>query len=85
MIPEIVVQRGTNYTFIVEGGNNPSNSASYHPLYITNNPEGGAGNFLDHIGLKVRNNYIWFLFWIPCKSRVKLKWDNFKSLLGGEY
>ncbi|KFM69923.1 Protein Skeletor, isoforms D/E, partial [Stegodyphus mimosarum] len=51
LIPELTVQRGTNYTFIVEGGNDISNSASYHPLYITNNPEGGGGQFLDQLGL----------------------------------
>ncbi|XP_055950409.1 protein Skeletor, isoforms B/C-like [Argiope bruennichi] len=51
LIPELTVRRGVNYTFIVEGGNNPSNPASYHPLYITNNPEGGGGQFLDQLGL----------------------------------
>ncbi|PRD32306.1 UNVERIFIED_CONTAM: Skeletor [Trichonephila clavipes] len=51
LIPEITVRRGVNYTFIVEGGNNPSNPASYHPLYITNSAEGGGGQFLDQLGL----------------------------------
>ncbi|KAG8175030.1 hypothetical protein JTE90_003214 [Oedothorax gibbosus] len=51
LIPELTVRRGTNYTFIVEGGDNPSNTAAYHPLYITNNPEGGGGQFLDQVGL----------------------------------
>ncbi|XP_011136070.1 protein Skeletor, isoforms B/C isoform X2 [Harpegnathos saltator] len=43
LIPEITVERGQTYTFIVEGGNDPSNPARYHPFYITNSPEGGFG------------------------------------------
>ena len=61
LIPEITVQRGTNYTFVVEGGDNPSNSASYHPLYITNNPEGGGAHHLDHIGLPVNSQSFKFI------------------------
>ncbi|XP_015782151.1 protein Skeletor, isoforms B/C [Tetranychus urticae] len=56
LIPEIVVQRGKNYTFIVEGGNDPSNQAQYHPLYITDNREGGGGqdpSMLDTPGHRV--------------------------------
>jgi len=43
LIPEIHVERGQTYTFIIEGGNNPVNSARYHPLYITDSSEGGFG------------------------------------------
>ncbi|XP_067142966.1 protein Skeletor, isoforms B/C-like isoform X2 [Centruroides vittatus] len=50
LIPELVVVRGQNYTFIVEGGNDPTKSASYHPLYITNNNEGGGSQFLETLG-----------------------------------
>ncbi|XP_013780945.1 protein Skeletor, isoforms B/C-like [Limulus polyphemus] len=50
LIPEITVERGKNYTFIVEGGSDPTNTAEYHPLYITNNAEGGGGQFLDKLG-----------------------------------
>eukprot|EP00731_Ephydatia_muelleri_P026197 Em0018g297a len=35
LIPELVVQRGQTYTFIVEGGNNASTTALYHPFYIS--------------------------------------------------
>lgn len=42
LIPELTVERGVTYTFIVEGGSNSSNTASYHPFYITNNKEGGG-------------------------------------------
>ncbi|CAL7946334.1 unnamed protein product [Xylocopa violacea] len=41
LIPEITVERGKTYTFIVEGGNDPANPARYHPFYITDSPEGG--------------------------------------------
>ncbi|XP_017759111.1 PREDICTED: protein Skeletor, isoforms B/C [Eufriesea mexicana] len=41
LLPEITVQRGETYTFIVEGGNDPTNPARYHPFYITDSPEGG--------------------------------------------
>ncbi|XP_063988735.1 protein Skeletor, isoforms B/C isoform X1 [Diachasmimorpha longicaudata] len=43
LIPEITVERGQTYTFIVEGGNDSANPARYHPLYITDSPEGGFG------------------------------------------
>lgn len=41
LVPELVVQRGKTYTFIVEGGNDPVSSSRRHPLYITDNSEGG--------------------------------------------
>ncbi|XP_076750805.1 protein Skeletor, isoforms B/C isoform X2 [Xylocopa sonorina] len=41
LIPEITVERGKTYTFIVEGGNDKTNPARYHPFYITDSPEGG--------------------------------------------
>ncbi|XP_039308067.1 protein Skeletor, isoforms B/C isoform X2 [Solenopsis invicta] len=43
LIPEITVERGETYTFIVEGGNDRSNPARNHPFYITDSPEGGLG------------------------------------------
>ncbi|RWS12065.1 protein Skeletor: isoforms D/E-like protein, partial [Dinothrombium tinctorium] len=41
LIPEITVQRGKTYTFIVEGGDDPVYSSRRHPLYITDSSEGG--------------------------------------------
>ncbi len=41
MIPEIYVVRGKTYTFVIEGGNDPTQTAAYHPFYITDDPEGG--------------------------------------------
>lgn len=43
LIPEITVERGKTYVFIVEGGNDPTKPAKYHPFYITTSPEGGFG------------------------------------------
>lgn len=43
LIPELYVERGQTYTFVVEGGNQPSQPARYHPFYITDSPEGGFG------------------------------------------
>lgn len=43
LIPEIVVERGQTYTFMVEGGDDPTQGARYHPFYITSSPEGGFG------------------------------------------
>lgn len=41
LIPEIYVERGQTYYFTVHGGNDHSDIARYHPLYITSSPEGG--------------------------------------------
>ncbi|KAI5706345.1 hypothetical protein M8J75_007174 [Diaphorina citri] len=43
LIPEIYVERGQTYTFVVEGGNEPAQPARYHPFYITDSSEGGYG------------------------------------------
>lgn len=43
LIPEVTVERGQTYTFMVEGGNDNTNPAKYHPFYITDNGEGGFG------------------------------------------
>ena len=41
LIPEVTVYRGITYTFLTEGGNDPANSARYHPFYITDDARGG--------------------------------------------
>ncbi|XP_078691914.1 protein Skeletor, isoforms B/C-like isoform X2 [Branchiostoma floridae x Branchiostoma belcheri] len=41
LIPELHVKRRQNYTFIVEGGDDSSLPARYHPFYITDDPKGG--------------------------------------------
>ncbi|XP_022080693.1 protein Skeletor, isoforms B/C-like [Acanthaster planci] len=47
LIPEIYVVRGVNYTFTVFGGDDPVQSASYHPFYITNDTIGGYAQQTD--------------------------------------
>lgn len=42
LIPVLHVERGKTYTFVVEGGVDPSNSARYHPFYITDSSKGGG-------------------------------------------
>uniref|UniRef100_A0A131YTZ5 Chitin-binding protein n=1 Tax=Rhipicephalus appendiculatus TaxID=34631 RepID=A0A131YTZ5_RHIAP len=42
LIPVLHVERGKTYTFVVEGGLDPSNSARYHPFYITDSSKGGG-------------------------------------------
>lgn len=49
LIPILRVKRGQNYTFIVQTGKNPQRQAKYHPLYITNHPEGGGGQRPDEL------------------------------------
>ncbi|OQR77627.1 protein Skeletor, partial [Tropilaelaps mercedesae] len=41
MIPELYVQRGVTYTFVIEGGNNKTHTSKNHPFYITSDPVGG--------------------------------------------
>lgn len=52
LIPEITVERGKTYTFLVEGGDQVSQPARYHPFYITNSAEGGFGQKSDAEKLK---------------------------------
>ncbi|KAL1491384.1 hypothetical protein ABEB36_011989 [Hypothenemus hampei] len=40
LIPELYVERGQTYTFVVEGGESTTNPARFHPMYITNSSEG---------------------------------------------
>ena len=41
LIPELVVERGRTYTFLIYGGDNPADGANYHPFYITDSINGG--------------------------------------------
>ncbi|KAH7942278.1 hypothetical protein HPB49_022611 [Dermacentor silvarum] len=42
LVPVLHVERGETYTFIVEGGNDKTVGAKYHPFYITDSPKGGG-------------------------------------------
>ncbi|XP_046667429.1 protein Skeletor, isoforms D/E-like [Homalodisca vitripennis] len=54
LIPEINVVRGKTYTFVVEGGLDPTVPAKYHPFYITDDPVGGFANKSPEEQKKVR-------------------------------
>ena len=41
LTPELYLQRGLDYTFTVEGGDEPYSPEYYHPFVITNDPLGG--------------------------------------------
>ncbi len=41
IIPELTVERGRTYTFLIHGGDNPDDISNYHPLYITDSIGGG--------------------------------------------
>nr|XP_018911611.1 PREDICTED: protein Skeletor, isoforms B/C [Bemisia tabaci] len=41
LIPELWMQRGLTYAFIVHGGNDPHSPEFYNPLIITDEPHGG--------------------------------------------
>lgn len=45
LIPELVVERGRTYTFMVEGGDNSNDASNYHPFYITDSIAGGRLRF----------------------------------------
>jgi hypothetical protein len=41
IVPELVMERGRTYTFLVYGGAVPADSSNYHPFYITDSVNGG--------------------------------------------
>ncbi|KAL3912541.1 MAG: hypothetical protein SGILL_006840, partial [Bacillariaceae sp.] len=41
LIPEMVMRRGTTYTFKVNGGTDPEADSLYHPFYLTTSERGG--------------------------------------------
>ena len=41
LLPVIEMERGTTYTFLVNGGNVETDSANYHPMYLTTSISGG--------------------------------------------
>ena len=42
LIPVIEMVRGTTYTFIVNGGDDPTSSSEYHPFYLTDVSQSNA-------------------------------------------
>lgn len=41
LVPELVIERGQTYRFVVEGGNDKTSASMRHPFYLTDSPEGG--------------------------------------------
>jgi DOMON domain len=41
LIPQMVMERGTTYNFLVNGGVDPSDDSNYHPFYLTDSSRGG--------------------------------------------
>lgn len=52
LIPELTVERGQTYTFVVETGESTSDPARFHPIYITDSNEGAY----DRLTLEKRMN-----------------------------
>lgn len=47
LIPDLWLRRGLTYVFKVRGGNNPHSPEHYHPLVITDEPQGGFDRLTD--------------------------------------
>lgn len=54
LIPELVLERGQSYRFVVEGGNDKTSASARHPLYLTDSSEGGYEFKLDDERAKER-------------------------------
>lgn len=54
LVPEIWLRRGLTYAFRVNGGNNPHMAEFYHPLIITDEPNGGFDKLTDDQQSKIR-------------------------------
>lgn len=54
MIPELVVERGQAYRFIVEGGNDKTSASRRHPFYLTDSIDGGFDFKTDDERIKER-------------------------------
>ncbi|XP_003741831.1 protein Skeletor, isoforms B/C [Galendromus occidentalis] len=70
LIPELHVVRGRNYTFVVEGGLEVTNTAKYHPFYITNSPGGGGANYIEE--LNTPNHMVYAGADVQPNGKVKL-------------
>ena len=68
LIPELVVERGRTYTFVIETGEDPEILAEYHPFYITDSISGGRML----LNQQEKANVCAFLFTIVLTSRVVL-------------
>ncbi len=96
LAPLLYVKRGRTYNFRVEAGNNPYNAHLYHPLYITNDPNGGfieyseserkkyqvfAGIEFDRKGRPTPTSAGRLCAWLPSQNFDKRKADNYHSFI----
>ena len=49
LAPEMTLQRGKEYTFVVETGLGSDPDQTFHPLYITSDPIGNIQNSKGHL------------------------------------
>ncbi|XP_064099107.1 protein Skeletor, isoforms B/C-like [Macrobrachium nipponense] len=54
MTPSVYLKRDTRYRFLVEGGSNPYDPKSYHPMMITDEPHGGYSQLTEEQQKDVR-------------------------------
>ncbi|RXG58005.1 Protein Skeletor, isoforms B/C [Armadillidium vulgare] len=54
LVPELHLRRDTTYRFYVYGGSNPYDPANYHPLIITDEPNGGFSQLKSNKKSEVR-------------------------------
>ncbi|XP_069188345.1 protein Skeletor, isoforms B/C isoform X2 [Procambarus clarkii] len=54
LAPDVYIKRNTKYRFLVEGGSNPYDPRSYHPLIITDEPHGAYSQLSEEQQKEVR-------------------------------
>lgn len=54
LAPELYLRRGLTYSFKVRGGNNPHSPEFYHPMVITDEPNGGYNRLSDSKQSEIR-------------------------------
>ena len=87
--PEIYVIRNTQITFTVNGGNDPTDTANFHPFYLTNSSKGGIIQLLNenkpvnetvYAGLEIQGNMaVDLTVGSLCKYAQTVQGENFNS------
>lgn len=54
LAPDVYIKRNTKYRFLVEGGSNPYDPKSYHPMIITDEPHGAYSQLSEEQQKEVR-------------------------------
>ena len=74
LAPDMTLQRGKEYTFVVETGLGSDPDQTFHPLYITSDP---IGNILNSEGQLISKG----LFDILNSSKKRRKKFNFTAMI----